>query len=156
MEDFVEAKFAYLARFEEFKCMSYLTTQFLVHENFIRVFFSNVSLKQVGEPDEDSCRIVAINTYVMVVSIWVTQEDVATAFDMQDNGYSDEHERFLVSMLIPNDNASNLQLHERLLHLFISHFFDPHQIDYSFMHHVQAGNQINLPTLIFQDLIKVV
>ena len=30
------------------------------------------------------------------------------------------------------------------------------QIDYWFMHHVQANNQINLPALIFQDLIKVI
>ena len=31
-----------------------------------------------------------------------------------------------------------------------------HQIDYRFMQHVQADNQINLPALIFQDLIKIV
>ena len=67
-------------------------------------------------------------------------------------------------MLIPNDNAPNLSLHDRLLHLFVWHFFQPigskHtticQIDYEFMHQVQAGNKVNLQALIFQDLIKVI
>ena len=29
-------------------------------------------------------------------------------------------------------------------------------MDYWFMHHLQTGNKINLPTLIFQDLIKII
>ena len=64
----------------EEKWMTYLTTQYPIHENLIQVFFFNTSLEQAGEPDEDSCRIMAINTYVMGVSIRVTQEDVATTF----------------------------------------------------------------------------
>ena len=68
---------------------------------------------------------MAINTYVMGVSIWVTQKDVATAFDMLDSDRNDKHEGFSMSMLIPNDNAPDLQLHDRLLHLFISHFSNP-------------------------------
>ena len=52
--------------------MTYLTAQYSVHENLIRVFFSSASLEQAGEPDEDPCHIVAINTFVMGVSIWVT------------------------------------------------------------------------------------
>ena len=90
-----------------------------IHENLIQVFFSNATLKQVGEPDKDSCRIVAINNFIMGVPIQVTQGDVATTFDMLDSGCNDEHEGFLVSKLIPNDNALDLQLHARLLHFFI-------------------------------------
>ena len=83
---------------------------------------------------------------------------------MLDSGLVDEHARFTQSMLITNGNAPDLPLHERFLHLFISHFFQPiglkhttmRHIDYWFMHHVQAINKINLPTLIFQDLIKVI
>ena len=88
--------------------MSYLTTQYPVHENHIRVFFSNASLKQAGEHDEDPCRIVSINTYVMGVPIWVTQKNVATAFDMPDSSHNDEYEGFPMSMLIPNNNALDL------------------------------------------------
>ena len=66
---------------------------------------------------------MAIDTFVMCVPIWVTQGDIATIFDMPDNDRSDEHERFSMSMLIPNDNASDLWLHDRLPHLFIFHVF---------------------------------
>ena len=66
MADFVEAKFKCLDRFEEFRWMSYLTTQYLVHENLLCVFFSNATLDNA---DEDPCRIVAINTFVMGVPI---------------------------------------------------------------------------------------
>ena len=68
---------------------------------------------------------MAINTFVMAMPIWVTQGDVATAFDMLDSGHNDEHEGFSMSMLILNDNALDLSLHDRFMHLFISHFFDP-------------------------------
>ena len=44
----------------------------------------------------------------MGVPIRITQEDVATAFDMPDSGRNDEQERFPVSMLVPNDNALDL------------------------------------------------
>ena len=66
---------------------------------------------------------MAINTFVMGVPIQVSQGDVATAFDMLNSSYSDRHEGLPMSMLIPNDNAPDLMLHDRLLHLFISHFF---------------------------------
>ena len=83
---------------------------------------------------------------------------------MPDEALSDEHVVYPPSMLIPNDNASDLPLHDRLLHLFVSHFFRPiglkhttvHPIDYWFMHQVQVDNMINLHALIFQNLIKVV
>ena len=61
----------------------------------------------------------------MGVLIRVTQEEVATTFDMSDEGLNDEHASYPFTMLIPNDNAPDLQLHDRLLHLFISHFFQP-------------------------------
>ena len=51
MADFVEAKFKYLMRFEKFKWMPYLTTQYPIHENHIQVFFSNATMKQAGEHD---------------------------------------------------------------------------------------------------------
>ena len=138
MVDFVEAKFQYLATFEQFEWMPYLITQHLVHENLFMVFFYNATLENAGEEKEDSCRIVAINTFVMGRPIWITQEDVATTFDMPNKGLNDEHTGYPPSMLIPNDNALDLLLHDRLLHLFMSHFFRPigskhttvHQIDY--------------------------
>ena len=52
MVDFVEA------RFEEFGWMSYLTTQYLVDENLLCVFFSNATLENADEKDEDLCHIV--------------------------------------------------------------------------------------------------
>ena len=87
------------------------------------MFFYNATLDEVGKEDEDPCRIVAINTFVMGVPIRVTQSEVATTFNLLDRGHSDEHEGFPLSILIPNDNAPNLPLDERLLHMFISHFF---------------------------------
>ena len=66
---------------------------------------------------------MAINTFVMGVPIQVTQGDIATTFDMLDKGRNDEHEGFSMSMLIPNNNALDLQLHDKFLHLVISHFF---------------------------------
>ena len=74
MEDFVEAKFKYLARFEQFRWMSYLTTQYLVHENLLQVFFSNATIKSTNEQDEDLCRIVTINTFMMGVPIGSCKE----------------------------------------------------------------------------------
>ena len=144
MKDFVEAKFKYLATYEEFGWMPYPTVQYLIHENLIRVFFSNATLDDAGEEDEDPCHIMAINTFVIGVLIWVTQSDVATAFNISDRGHSDEHKGFPPSILMPNDNALNLPLDERLLHLFILYFFQPiglkhtmvRQIDYWFMYHV--------------------
>ena len=67
-------------------------------------------------------------------------------------------------MVVANDNAPLLPFHERLLHLFISHFLRPikskhttiQHSDYWFMYRVQQLSVINLPTLIFQDLIKLV
>ena len=105
--------------------MLYLTTQHPVHENLMRVLFSNATLEKAGEHYEDRCRIMAINTLVIGVPIRVTQAVVATAFDMLDSGRSDAHKGFLVSMLIPHDNAPDLPLHKRLLHFFISHCFRP-------------------------------
>ena len=55
------------------------------------MFFSNVILESAGEEDEDPCRIVAINTFMMGVPIWVTQDSVATMFDMPNEGLSNEH-----------------------------------------------------------------
>ena len=72
MADFFQAKFVYLERFEEFKWMSYLINQYLLHENLIRIFFSNATQENVGEPDEDLCCIMAINTFAMGVPIRVT------------------------------------------------------------------------------------
>ena len=94
-----------------------------VHENLIRVFFSNAILEEVGEKDEDPCCIVVINTFVMGVLIRVTQSDVVITFNIPNRGRSNEHEGFPLRKLIPNDNAPNLPLYERLLHMFISHFF---------------------------------
>ena len=79
-----------------------------VHENLIWVFFLNPFLEKESEPNEDPCHLVAINTFVMGVPIRVNQGDVATAFDMPDDGRSDKHEGFLMRMLIPNYNALNL------------------------------------------------
>ena len=73
MVNFVGAKFKYLANFEEFGWMPHLTIQHPIHENLIRVFFSNSTLEEAGEKDEDLCHIVAINTFVMGVPIQVTQ-----------------------------------------------------------------------------------
>ena len=72
MVDFEEAKFTYLTQFEDFRWMGYLTTQYLVHENLIRVFFSNAKLETIGENSEDSCWTMATNTYVMGKAIRVT------------------------------------------------------------------------------------
>ena len=62
--------------------MSYLTTQYLVHENLLRAFFSNATLEQADEDDKDSCKVVAINTFLIGVPIKVTQGVVAQTFDM--------------------------------------------------------------------------
>ena len=78
--------------------MSYLTTQYPVQENLRRVFFS-------------------------MMSICYTDDWVAKTFAMPDSGLDDEHASFPLSMLIPNDNALDLPFHERVLYLFISHFF---------------------------------
>ena len=51
--NFVEAKFKYLATFDRFGWMPYLTIQHPVHENLIWVFFSNATLEDVGEENED-------------------------------------------------------------------------------------------------------
>ena len=56
------------------------------------------------------------------VPIQVTQGDMAMAFSMSDEGLSDEHANYPATMLIPNDTALGLPLHERLLHLFVSLF----------------------------------
>ena len=73
MADFEEARFTYLAQFEDFGWIGYLTTQYLVHENVIWVFFSNVELKKAGEDSEDSYRTITINTYILGMAIWGTQ-----------------------------------------------------------------------------------
>ena len=52
MANFVEEKFKYLTHLEKFGWMSYLTTQYPVHENLFWVFFSNAALKDVGEEAE--------------------------------------------------------------------------------------------------------
>ena len=44
-----------------------LDHQYHVHENLLRVFFSNVTLESADEENEDSCHIVVINTSVMGV-----------------------------------------------------------------------------------------
>ena len=125
MANFIEAKFKYLARFKKFGWIWYPTTQYPVHENLLRVFFSNATLEDTDEHDEDPCRIVVINTSMMGMPILVIQEVVAKTFAMSDNDFSDEHVGFPLSMLISNDNASNLSFHKRFLHFFISHFFRP-------------------------------
>ena len=79
MTDFVKAKFKYLATFEQFRWMPYLTTKHPIHENLIWVFISNATLEQVSELDEDPCRIVAINAFVMGRPIRITQGDVAAS-----------------------------------------------------------------------------
>ena len=67
--NFVKTEFKYLVRFEKFGWMSYLTIQYHVHENLLRVFFSNATLEDADEHDEDPCHIVAINTFVMGMPI---------------------------------------------------------------------------------------
>ena len=47
----------------------------------------------------------------MGMPIRVTQGGVAQTFDMSDLGRSDEHEGFLASMLIRNENAPDLSRH---------------------------------------------
>ena len=94
-----------------------------MHENLLRVFFNNVVLEDADEDDEELCWTVAINTFVMGVLIRVTQAMVAKIFGMLESGPDSEHEGYLSSMIMPNDNAPYLLFHERLLHLFISYIF---------------------------------
>ena len=83
---------------------------------------------------------------------------------MSDKVFRDKHANYPATMLIIDDNASDLPLHERLIHLFVSHFFRPigskhttiRQIDYWLMHQVKASNKVNLSALIFQNFIKVI
>ena len=102
-----------------------MTTQYPVHENLLQVFFLKATLEDANRRDEDLCRIVVIHTFVMGVPIWVTQGVVVETFVMLDNDLGDEHVDFPQSMLIPNVNVPDLPFHERVLHLFISHFFRP-------------------------------
>ena len=74
---------------------------------------------------------MVINTFFMDVPIRLTQENVVTTFDMPDEGLSDEYASYPATMLIPNDNTPDLALHERLLYLFVSHFFWPIGIAWS-------------------------
>ena len=164
MTDFTKAKFKYLTTFEKFGSMPYLTIQHPVHENLIWVFFSNATLEDAGEKVEDPCRIVAINTFVMGMPIRVYQGDVAIVFKMPEKSLDDDHAIYPPTMLIFNDNALDLQLHDRLLHLFISHFFPTHRAEayqgapdwLLVCAPCLSNNQINLLIMIFQDLIKVV
>ena len=87
------------------------------------MFFSNAMLEEVSEEDEDPCRIVEINTFMMGRPNRVTEGEVATTFEMSDECFSDEHTSNPPTMIIPNENTLDLPLHERLLHLFVSHFF---------------------------------
>ena len=103
MADFVEAKFKYLATFEEFEWRLYLTVQHPIHKNLVWVFFSNAILENAGEGDDNPCRNVAINTFVMGVSIRVTQDNVATTFGMPNKGLSDKHSSYPSTMLIHKD-----------------------------------------------------
>ena len=48
---------------------------------------------------------------------------MATTFGMPDNGLDNEHDGFPLDVLILHNNASDLPFHERVLHLFKSHFF---------------------------------
>ena len=114
MANFGKAKFKYLTTFEEFGWILYLTTQHLVHENLLWVFFSNATLESTREEDEDPFQIVVINTFLIGMTIAVTQGDVAMAFDISDGGLSDKHVGFPMSILIQHDNALDLHLHERL------------------------------------------
>ena len=109
MVDFVEDRFKYFERFEKFR--SYLTTQYLVHKNLLRVFFYNATLENVDEEDEDPCRIVVINTFMMGVPIRVTLGVVVETFNMPDKGLDFEHEGFSLSMMILHDNALDLPFH---------------------------------------------
>ena len=101
MADFFEAKFKYLVTFEEFRWMPYLTVQYSVYENLIREFFSNATLEDASKKDEDSCRIGEIHTYVIGITIRVTQENVATAFSIPNEGLSDEHASYPTTMSSP-------------------------------------------------------
>ena len=92
MADFEKAKFKYFARFDEFKWIPYLTTQYPIHENLIQILFSNFALASAAEGDKDLYRIVAINTFIMGMPIRITQRDVVETFGMLDSDYSDEHE----------------------------------------------------------------
>ena len=83
--------------------MSYLTTQYSMHENLLWVFFSNATLEDADQHDEDLCHIVAMNTFVMGVPIRVTQRVVAETVAMPGNSFGDEHIGFPLSMLIPNE-----------------------------------------------------
>ena len=72
LADFVDARFIYLTQFKEFRWIRYLTTQCLVHDNLIHVFFNNVELETASEDSEDPCQVVAINTYFIGKDIQVT------------------------------------------------------------------------------------
>ena len=93
-----------------------------MHENLHRVFFSNFILKDVGKDDEKPCLIVTINTFLLGVTIQVTQVIVVKICRMLDNSIDSEHEGYPSSMLVPNDNSMDLLFYKRLLHLFNSHF----------------------------------
>ena len=92
MVNFVEAKFKYLNRFQEFGWMCCLTTQHSVYENMLRAFFNNATLEDASEEAEDPCEILEINTSVTGVPIRVTQAMVATVFDMPDEDLDNEHD----------------------------------------------------------------
>ena len=57
---------------------------------------------------------MVINTFLIGMTIAVTQGDVAMAFDISDGGLSDKHVGFPMSILIQHDTALDLHLHERL------------------------------------------
>ena len=103
--------------------MPYLITRYPVHENLLQIFFSNVVLENTSEESENPYRIMAINTFMMGMPIWITQGVVAQVFGLSDDGVNSEHKGYLSNMIVPNDNTPFLLFHERLLHFFITHFF---------------------------------
>ncbi|MBA0691223.1 hypothetical protein Goari_008862 [Gossypium aridum] len=129
------------------------------HDNLVRVFYFNAEFKY----GDDGKTVTAITSYVMGEKVTITPAILSQYLRIPLDGDPTFLGSFPSTLILKDDHASDLELHDRILHLILTWTINPtnkHAIlrktDYWFIHCFQTKHHLNLPVLMFLNMIEVV
>ena len=117
---FHKCNFSFISTFDEFGWTKFLELNYLVHENLVKVFYSNAICVEVDDDDDNSHFVDKITTFVIGRILVVTQESIALVLRIPNVGDCND-EQFPDTIITVKNQVGDLSFENRIFHIFISH-----------------------------------
>lgn len=139
--------------------MAFLNISLPTYLNLVRAFYSNAKL----EHDESGDTIIVITSFLMGTSIRLTIEEFGDYLHLLPKGSSYEKGHYNPTLFIPFELTSELNLHDRVLHLIVTWNLRPikkhvklRNIDYQWLDYFKFDRCPNLTLIIINDITKAI